>query len=70
MEEIGQDSRGHRLYRDVSEVGSNRYWSDEIGGGVLVWDTALVSPEMMRLALAKEDEVLAAASRQRLMERK
>lgn len=54
LEEIGRDSRGNRLYVEANEVGGHRYWSDEIGGGVVVWDTSLVSEEMMRLAIDAE----------------
>jgi hypothetical protein len=53
--EVGKDSRGNTLFVEDNEVGGKRYWSDEIGGGVVVWDTALVSPEMLRLALADEE---------------
>lgn len=52
MQIIGQDSRGNCLYHTVSSIGSTQYWSDEIGGGVLIWDTALVSEEMLFLAMA------------------
>lgn len=54
LAEVGEDSRGNRLYVELNEVGSRRYWSDEIGGGVVVWDTALVSEEMLRMALQHE----------------
>jgi hypothetical protein len=53
--QIASDSRGNALLVEDNEVGGRRYWSDEIGGGVLVWDTSLVSPEMLRLALEQED---------------
>ncbi len=54
MEEVTQDSRGHTLFVIDNKVGGKRYWSDEIGGGVLVWDTSLVSTEMLQLALKQE----------------
>jgi hypothetical protein len=54
MKEVCQDSRGNILYVEDNEVGGRRYWSDEIGGGVVVWDTSLVSLEMMQLALDAE----------------
>jgi hypothetical protein len=54
MKEVCQDSRGNTLYVEENEVGGRRYWSDEIGGGVVVWDTSLVSPEMVQLALDTE----------------
>jgi hypothetical protein len=44
------------LWVQDNEVGGKRYWSDEIGGGVVVWDTCLVSGEMVRLALKAERE--------------
>ena len=56
LTELCQDSRGNRLYVEANEVGGHRYWSDEIGGGVVVWDTSLVSSEMVRLALAAEEK--------------
>ncbi len=55
LREIGQDSRGNTLLVEDNEVGGRRYWSDEIGGGVCVWDTSLVSTEMLKLALAAEE---------------
>lgn len=61
MKEIGQDSRGNTLFVEDNEVGGRRYWSDEIGGGVCVWDTCLVSTEMLKLALQKEEEAEAAS---------
>lgn len=54
LKEIVEDSRGNRLYVEANEVGGHRYWSDEIGGGVVVWDTSLVSVEMLQLALTAE----------------
>lgn len=54
MKEVMQDSRGNTLYVETNEVGGHRYWSDEIGGGTLVWDTSLVSEEMMMLSILAE----------------
>lgn len=56
LTELCRDSRGNHLHVEPNEVGGHRYWSDEIGGGVVVWDTSLVSPEMIRLALAAEEK--------------
>lgn len=55
LRELGQDSRGNTLFVEDNEVGGRRYWSDEIGGGVGVWDTSLVSKEMLKLAIAAEE---------------
>lgn len=53
MREVTTDSRGNTLYVEETEQG-RCYWSDEIGGGVVVWHTALVSEEMLELALKAE----------------
>lgn len=55
MEEVAQSSRGYTLFREPNGVGGHRYWSDEIGGGVCVWDTSLVSEELLRMALDAEN---------------
>lgn len=54
MKELTKDSRGNTLMVEKNEVGGRRYWSDEIGGGVCVWDTSLVSMEMLLLAIEQE----------------
>lgn len=59
MKEIARDSRGNCLFVVPNQVGGRTYWSDEIGGGVMVWDTALVSEEMVRLALEAERQAQA-----------
>lgn len=57
LTEVGETSRGYKLYRAPNPVGGNTYWSDEIGGGVVVWDTCLVGEETLRLALSVETGV-------------
>jgi len=42
MEEVGPLPNGSTLFRRKNEVGGYIYYSDEIGGGVVVWDTTLV----------------------------
>ncbi len=54
MIEVAEDSRGNHLDVEPNWVGGHRYWSDDIGGGVMIWDTALGSIEMIELALAYE----------------
>lgn len=44
------------LYREENGVGGHRYWSDEVGGGVLVWDTSLVNRDTLLAAMAAEGE--------------
>lgn len=52
--EVGETSRGYKLYREPNGVGGHRYWSDSIGGGVVVYDTCLASREELELALRIE----------------
>lgn len=54
MVEVGETSRGYKLYRQTNGVGGHTYWSDEIGCGVMVWDTALVGLETLKLAIDVE----------------
>lgn len=42
------------LYREPNGVGGHRYWSDEVGGGVMLWDTCLVAPETLMAAMVEE----------------
>lgn len=44
--------KGHSLfvYTDPA-VGALEYWSDEVGGGVMVWQSALVDPETLEAAI-------------------
>ena len=42
---------GHMLYREENGVGGYRYISDEIAGGVCVWDTAVVDPSTLLAAI-------------------
>lgn len=52
---VGFTSRGYTIFREENEVGGHRYWSDEIGGGVCVWDTSLADPETLRKCLEIEE---------------
>lgn len=54
MIELGRTPRGYTIFVEKNELNANRYWSDEIGGGVMVWDTCLVSEESLEFALAHE----------------
>ena len=42
------------LYWHDNGVGGRVYFSDEIGGGVLVWDTSLVEEGTLLAAMAQE----------------
>ena len=45
---------GCTLYRKLNEAGGYTYYSDEIGGEVVVWDTCLVNESTLISALAEE----------------
>lgn len=47
---------GTSLYIKENQVGGETYYSDEIGCGVIVWDTSLVSEKTLRAALKHYDE--------------
>lgn len=54
LEEVCSLTNGYTLYRRENGCGGHTYWSDEIGGGVVVWDTCLVCQESLLIALAQE----------------
>lgn len=53
MNSVCELPNGSVLYRQRGEQG-NIYFSDEIGGGVLVWDTAMVDPNTLLAAIVEE----------------
>jgi len=53
--EIGN---GFRLYWKDNGVGGRIFYSDEIGNGVVVWDTCCVDSITLLAALHKEHELL------------
>ena len=52
MDLAGDFDDGTSLYVVDNEAGGRTYYSDEIGCGVLVWDTALVSRRTIEAALS------------------
>ena len=48
---LGTAPNGYTLFCEPNECGGFRYYSDEINGGVLVWDTCLVSEFTLLLAI-------------------
>lgn len=54
IEKIGETSRGYYIYRKPNDVGGYTYWSDSVGGGVMIWDTCLVSAEELVFVLNYE----------------
>ena len=49
---------GCMLYWKDNEVGGRTYHSDEVGGGVIVWDTALVNSSTLIAAINQENKLL------------
>jgi len=45
---------GCSLYWEDNTVGGRTYYSDEVGGGVIVWDTALVDISTLLAAITNE----------------
>jgi hypothetical protein len=45
---------GCTLYKESNGVGGYRYWSDEVGGGVCIWDTSIVASSTLLAALTEE----------------
>jgi hypothetical protein len=54
MEDICDLPNGCHLFRKPNEAGGHTYYSDEIGGGVVVWDTCLVGEETLLTAIVEE----------------
>ena len=45
---------GYTLFWKENEVGGRTYYSNEIGDGVFVWDTALVNVDTILTAISHE----------------
>lgn len=56
LEKVVELPDGTYIYREPNGVGGHRYWSDAIGGGVVIWDTALASIEELEAAIKYEKE--------------
>jgi len=52
--DLGCLPNGAHLYRKPNGAGGFTYYSDEIGGGVTVWDTCLVADSTLLAALTCE----------------
>lgn len=54
MEDVCDLPNGCHLFRKPNEAGGHTYYSDEVGGGVMVWDTCLVGEETLLSAIVEE----------------
>ena len=48
---------GFNLYWKENSVGGRIYYSDEVGGGVFVWDTSLIDEHTLLAVILKEKEL-------------
>jgi hypothetical protein len=48
---------GCTILVEDNEVGGRRYYTDEVGNGVLVWDTSLVGKETLLAAIRIEEQL-------------
>ena len=53
-EDLGCLPNGAHLFRKPNTAGGHTYYSDEIGGGVKVWDTCLISESTLLTAIICE----------------
>lgn len=58
MKEIGELPNGYRLFVQDNDVGGRTYFSDEVPGGVMVWDTSLVDASTMLAVLTAESKAM------------
>ena len=54
MQEVCRLYNGYTLYRKPNGVGGHLYMSDEIDGGVVIWDTAMVGENTLLTAIVEE----------------
>jgi hypothetical protein len=54
MEDVCDLPNGFHLMRKSNEAGGHTYFSDEVGGGVMVWDTCLVGEDTLLAAIVEE----------------
>lgn len=52
--EVGPLPNGSTLFVEDNQAGGRTYFSDEVGGGVVVWDTCLVSESTILAAMVEE----------------
>ena len=53
MRKVADLPNGHELFVEDTEQG-RAYWSGEIGGGVMVWHTALCAESTLMAAMVEE----------------
>jgi len=59
LEEIGRTARGYTIWRQRNGAGGHTYWSDSIGGGVVIYDSCLASEEEVLFCLEADRKLRA-----------
>ena len=54
LEEIGVTASGYTIFVKPNKCGGHTYWSDSIGGGVIIMDTCLQSFEELEFCIEYE----------------
>lgn len=54
MTEVCMLPSGYTLFVKDNEAGGRTYYSDEVGCGVIVWDTVLVNEDTLLAAILEE----------------
>ena len=56
IEDLGSLPNGCHLFRKPNGAGGFTYYSDEVGGGVMVWDTYLINESTLLTAIVCEHQ--------------
>lgn len=57
MEDVCELPGGYMLYRQTNVVGGHTYFTDEIPGGTMVWDTCLCSESALLAAMLDQAKI-------------
>jgi len=55
MEQVGLLPNGSMLFREPDPVGGYSYYSDEIVGGVFIWNSSSVEPTTLLAAIVEHE---------------
>jgi len=58
LRQVGVTARGYGIFRKRNEAGGYNYWSDEVGNGVMVWNTSLVDVETLKYVIFLHDHLI------------
>lgn len=69
LEHVTNTPHGYGIYREPNGAGGHRYWSDAIGGGVMVWDTCLASEDELLTCMVEERRRIEAERREAVLQK-